>query len=200
MMRIRISAILLALCLLLVSVPAAAERESHSEAWLDRWARELFEEAQKQPALDEQPEVPLSGRLILVYAELSGKCNVYCKYGGPKTDPRPQDPFFQPVWSNGQPLYPDIPASCWADSVEDCDWLIVYGGFETGRNKGFYGGNIDRVIVTTRVYVLDPREKKIVLTRTIGTDTPASRTSNPTGKVLSEQAKDYIIRLITSQE
>ena len=198
MMRTRMLAVLLVLCAALAVTPGRAE--SHSKAWLDRWAEELFREARELSLADEEPDVPLSGRLILAYTDLKGKCSVYSKFSGPKKDPRPKDPFFQPVWSNGQPLFREIPASCWAKTVEECDWLIVYGGFETSRNKNYYGAGIDRVVVTTRVCVLDPAEKRIVLEETIGTDAPGVRTSTPTGRVMIDEAQSYIISLIMGKE
>ena len=194
-----ISALLMALCLLMASVPAMSE--SHSEAWLDNWARELLEETLEQPVSAEQPEIPLRGKMILAYKELNGKCNVYGKYSMmAKEDPHPEDPFFQPVVSTGQPVLPEVPASCWAESVEECDWLIIYGGYETSRTKGYYGGNIDRVVVETRVHVLDPREKRIVLTEIIGSDVPGIRTTNPTGRVKFDEAEACIVKLLTGEE
>ena len=198
-MRIRITVLLLSVCLILVSVPALAE--SHSEGWLDNWAGEIYNEALKQPVTSDQPDIPLEGKMILAVLGLDGKCGTCDKYSMmAKNDPHPDDPFFQPVLSNGQPKYTSIPASCWANTVEECEWLILYGGFETGRNKGFYGGNIDRVIVTTRVYVVDPKEKRIVMEETIGTDTPGIKTKNPKGQVLYDEAEKFIIRLVTGEQ
>ena len=197
-MRIRIPALILALSM--VFAYAAAAAEEHSEYWLDSWADEVFREALGQPASAEKPDIPLTGRLVLAYVDQRGKCNVYCKYGGPKADPRPEDPFFQPVYSNGQPIYPEIPASRWADAVENCGWLIVYGGFETGRNTDYYGKGIDRVIVTTRLYVLDPVARRIVLEEEIGTDAPGIRTGSPRGQVLFSEADALITRLAAGDQ
>ena len=86
----RIAALLAALSLAFICTLAAAE--NHSEYWLNSWADDLFKEAQQQPEPAEPPDLPLAGRLILAYVDANGKCNVYCKYGGPKVDPLPEDP------------------------------------------------------------------------------------------------------------
>ena len=192
----RIIVMFLSVCLLFVSVPALSENVS--EAWLSNWAGEIYHEAIQQPSPSDRPNLPLEGKIILAFLDLNGKFNVSGKYSiMAKKDPHPDAPFFQPVVSNGQPKFASIPSSCWANTIEECDWLIVYGGFETGRNKGFYGGNIDRVIVTTRLFVLDPKGKRIVLEETIGTDAPGIQTRNPRGQVLFDEAGKYIIRLAT---
>jgi hypothetical protein len=56
------------------------------------------------------------------------------------------------------------------------------------------------VIVTTRVYVVDPKEKRIVMEETIGTDTPGIKTKNPKGQVLYDEAEKFIIRLVTGEQ
>ena len=200
----RLFMILLAVCVLAAAIPAIAEEDRFSNEWLRCWAAEILAEALEKPVAGDQLSLPLSGKVILVYHDCywGSQCNVYRKTKTGRDDPHPEAPFFQPVYSNGEPVYPSVPVSIWAETVEDCDWLIVYGGFETDRDKNFYFGDIDRVTVETRVYVLNAREKRAALLEVIGVDRPERRTTmdHTSGWVMHDEAEAFISRLLTDGE
>ena len=181
---------------------SAAEKpkKTISEYEMDSWANEIYESAMDAQPSDGIPKLPLSGKIILAYHDSTG-CNVYSKRSMmAKTDPFPEAPYFQAVFSDGTPKYEDVPESVWADSFEECDYLIVYGGFEVSRNAGYYEGGADRVTTKTVVYVLDPKEKVVLLSKDIGVDAPGSVTDHTTGRVLYDEADAYITYLLTGQE
>ena len=183
---------------------------SYTEYSLDKWAADIFnnvyESLDKPLDFKKIKKIPLSGKTILAYYNKNDDpcCNVYCKYGLASyetdgKDPIPESPFFLPVVTNGNPVIPDVPESAWADYKEKCEYLIIYGGFEFGRKAGFYEGDIDQVSTKTAVYVIDPRKEKLLLIKTIGTDTPGAVTYNPTGKVMHDEAKNYIAHLFSDK-
>ena len=180
--------------------------DSYSEYNLDKWATDIFntvvESSEKHSDSENNVKIPLSGKTILAYYDKSDNpsCNVYCKNNMPSYETSnydiiPDSPFFLPVVSNGDPVIPNVPESAWADYKEKCEYLIIYGGFESGRVADFYEGNVDRVSTTTVVYVIDPRKEKVLLLKTIGTDSPGAVTYNPTGQVMHDEAKKYIAHL-----
>ena len=167
-----------------------------SEYDLDQWAKNIFDTALESGKRGDAPALPLSGKSVLVFCD-SKNCNVYNKYSmKAKTDPHPDDPFFQPVFSDGEPIFPEVPVSVWADSTDACDYLILYGGFETDRVEGFYEGGADRVSTETIVYVIDPKEKQILLTKSVGKDVPRNVTDHPQGRVMYDEAEEYIQELL----
>ncbi len=203
-MKKRLFVILVVACMLVAVYPAVAEEDHFSQEWLSNWAAGVLAEALEKPAAGEKLSLPLSGKTILVYHDCywGSKCNVYRKTETGRKDPHPKDPFFQPVYSNGEPVYPSVLASVWAETVENCDWLIVYGGFETDREKNYYFGGTDRVTVETRVYVLDVREKQSVLLEVIGVDKPGRRTEmdHTSGRVMFDEAEAFISRLLSADQ
>ena len=185
--------------------------KAYIEYNLDKWAADIFntvyESTDKSSDYKNIDKIPLSGETILAYYHKTDDpcCNVYCKYNMPGYVPNdkdliPESPFFLPVVSNGDPVIPDVPESAQAEYKEKCEYLIVYGGFESGRIEGYYQGNIDRVSTKTVVYVIDPQKEKLLLRKTIGTNSPGDVTSTPTGQVMHDQAKDYIAHLFEDQQ
>lgn len=222
MLRCRRSMLIGKICLLLAGIILIAglldgcgepeltediyKTDAYSERNLDKWATDIFntvcESSDKPSDSEKNVKIPLSGKTILAYYDRidNPSCNVYCKYNITSyetagEDPIPDAPFFMPVVSNGDPVIPDVPESAWADFKEQCEYLIIYGGFESGRIADYYEGNIDRESVATVVYVIDPRKEKILLIKTIGTDSPGAVTYNPTGQVMHDEAVNFIVHL-----
>lgn len=108
-------------------------------------------------------------------------------------------PRYYPVTKTGSTLSPTfshIPSSRYASSFEQCDTLILYGGFESERNEKYYEGGFDRVTVTTLVFVLDTKTKTIQHVKVIDTDAPPARTSRPVGEEKISDAIAYITPLL----
>lgn len=108
----------------------------------------------------------------------------------------PKEPYYLPTYTNGDPIYANIPPERFANHVNDCEYLIVFGGFESGRNVGYYSGGVDRVIITTLVLVIDVQSEKVLHIQNIGTDSPGMTTSNPTGRALYDEAGQYLTVLL----
>ena len=142
------------------------------------------------------------GKVILCYLDRSGKFNVYNKSDSKaqKIDNSDkQVPYYLPVLSDGSPVLKGVDTARFANSVSECDTLIVYGGFESSRFRDYYGQGWDRVGITTLVFVIDAKDKKILHVETIGTDTPGVRTedSHTTGYTLYDLADKYVIGLLS---
>ena len=204
---IRTAALLLVFCVLfgtfaLEPVRGCADEGSGTitKEQTTRWADELLEAAINKKVSKKGPEIPLTGKVILAYHECyyNKGCVVYGKYDpdGSKGDPTPGEPFFQPLYSSGTPIF-DVPASTWASTIEECNWLIVYGGFEVDRRKEYYMDGSDRVSVATRVYVINPKKSRIVYYKDLGTDVPGNRTDHTSGKVDHKAAEAEIMYLLT---
>ena len=191
------------------SVQASAASSSKTtklptEKQIHKWADSMLKTAQKRNPLSITASVPLDGKLILAYhnVEKSEGCHVYGKYDikhEKYEDPFPDNPFFQPVSYDGTTIY-DYPPSVWANTQKECDYLIVFGGFEESREKNYYSGGIDRVSVETEVYVIDTKKSRIVDVELIGINIPAPITDHTTGYVYKEEAEKYIQYLLTGIE
>lgn len=106
----------------------------------------------------------------------------------------------------GSALDPSIPKEAFADSPDDCRYLIAYGGCPSHVEKDYYSttpgakATADRVDTTTLVLIVDARERKVLHIENIGTDVPADSVdaakSEAVGKVLDEEARAYISKLL----
>ena len=96
----------------------------------------------------------------------------------------------------------NVPAEVFADTTDECRYLIAYGGCNSNIVENYYAispvaeGIRDRTDVTTLVLIIDAKEKRILHIENIGTDIPAAQTTDPTGKVLNEKAIEYIEKLL----
>ena len=194
-------------CLFFGSVHAYAASSSKKDKaptkeQMHKWADSTLKAALKKKIGKYEPSVPLKGKIILSFhsVDKTKGCYVYGKYAIDSKnyeDPHPDDPFFQPVSYNGAPEY-DVPASTWANTKKECDYLIVYGGFELSREKKYYRGGIDRVSVETRVYIIDMKKTHIVFEKDFGIDTPNPiSTDHTTGYVNYRDSEAYIRYLLT---
>ena len=88
--------------------------------------------------------------------------------------------------------------SHFANSIDECDTLIVYSGFESGRNVNYYSNGADRVSITTIVLVIDAKARELQHIEIIGTDSPSSVTdmSHTTGRLKDKEAEQYIASLV----
>ena len=99
-------------------------------------------------------------------------------------------------------LRESIPQEVFADSVDECRYLIAYGGCEANVAEDYYGlipfseGTIDRTDITTIVVVIDAVEREVLHIEIIGTDVPEASTESPYGDQLTEEAITYIMELL----
>ena len=89
-----------------------------------------------------------------------------------------------------------IDPAFYAGSIEECDYLIVFGGFESDRDREYYKGGADRVEITTLVLVFDAREKELLHLKSLGTFLPNWKTNNPVGLAYVVKVYEYIISLM----
>ena len=200
-LKSRILILFFLVCLFVGSVQAYAAGSSKkakvpTEKQMHNWADKIVKTAiNRNIDLSRKPTFPLRGKLILVYhsPDKSEGCSVFGKYDIKlKEDPHPNDPFFQPVSSKGVPKY-DVPASTWANTQKECDYLVVYGGFEHSREKRYYQGGIDRVSVATSVYIIDPKKSRTVYCDVLAIDTPPPMTNRTTGTVDRRRAEARVL-------
>ena len=203
----RILVLFFLVCLFFGSVHAYAASSSKkakvpTEKQMNSWANKIVNTATKRKIDNQRPHFPLRGNLILVYhsPDKSEGCHVYGKYDCKLSkDPHPNDPFFQPVSGKGVPKY-DVPAYTWANTQKECDYLVVYGGFEESREKRYYQGGIDRVSIATRVYIIDPKKSRTVYCNTLAIDTPPPMTNHTTGKVDRLRAEAEVLYILTGKK
>ena len=93
----------------------------------------------------------------------------------------------------------DIPRERIAETREDCDYLILYGGLFSDYEKNYYIGG-HRITVTTLVFVIDTKTGEIVHIETIGVDRPGSSTKTPKGKTYVQESIDYLSALLGSKK
>ncbi len=96
----------------------------------------------------------------------------------------------------------DVPAEVFADTTDECRYLIAYGGCISNVEENYYSvspvadGIRDRTDVTTVVLIIDAKEKRILHIENIGTDIPPDQTDDPTGSIMTEKALEYIKELL----
>ena len=93
----------------------------------------------------------------------------------------------------------DPVAGKFAESLDDCKYLLAWGGYVSSENKGFYNetGGATRQVMTTVVFVMDAKTREFVHIRSVDTDIPANETFNPSGEVNPGAAKRYMHELLT---
>lgn len=94
----------------------------------------------------------------------------------------------------------DVPVETFANSTDECDYLIVYDGVPSSVEEDFYWGGWDRISTTTLVLVIDAKQGKVVHIENVGTDTPPAMNSDTTeGEVLKEDLAAYLNDLLLNQ-
>lgn len=94
-------------------------------------------------------------------------------------------------------MFKSIMYDRFAASIEECDTLVLYGGFESNREKEYYKGGVDRVTTTTLVFIMDPKAKTTQHIEIIGFRTPSfSQTTDPVGSTAISDLIEYIEKLL----
>lgn len=91
-----------------------------------------------------------------------------------------------------------------ASSKDDCRYVIAYVGCRTTVEENYYykyGGGytdstVDRVTMTTVVFVIDTDRQEVVHAYFVGSNKPGDSTKTATGEVLATEAKEYIAGLL----
>lgn len=109
-------------------------------------------------------------------------------------------PTYCPVETGGYIIYPDIEIDRFANSIDECDYLILYGGFESSRDVGYYTGGVDRVGTTTQVFIVDAKTHELVHVEWIDTDLPgfSTESTHTTGTINVADMKKYLVSLLAS--
>ena len=87
-------------------------------------------------------------------------------------------------------------ADSFARSVDECRYLIVMMGVISNVEEGFYMGNIDRCTTSTEVLIIDTSSEEVVHIEHIGANRPADTTQFATGKMLEDEATEYVRSLM----
>lgn len=167
----------------------------------DKFVSFLNEDAQER-----YTETPISiqGKVILCEYILSKKYDSFSVYRNIRdaalwSSTKPQ---YYPLWPSAQNPFEDADyaPSLFADSLGECDFLIVYGGYESLRNEAYYMDAIDRIETTTMVFVIDAKNRQLLHIENIGTVNPASstRSDQTTGPTMTSESAQYIQSLLTS--
>lgn len=91
----------------------------------------------------------------------------------------------------------DVPSDTFANSTDECDYLIVFDGVESSIEEDYYVGGWDRVSVTTIALVIDVKQGKVVHIENVGVDTPASyQATSTTGEMLRDELAVYLHGLL----
>ncbi len=94
----------------------------------------------------------------------------------------------------------DVPIETFANSTDECDYLIVFDGVPSSVEEDFYMGGWDRVSTTTLVLIIDAKQGKVVHIENVGTDTPPAMNSDSTeGEMLKEDLAAYLNDLLLEQ-
>ncbi|SCW41492.1 Leucine rich repeat-containing protein [Ruminococcaceae bacterium YRB3002] len=84
----------------------------------------------------------------------------------------------------------DVP---FANERSECDYLMLYGGFKSRVDYGFYMGDVDRITTTTLVFVINVAKREIVHIECIGIDCPGITTDHTTGYTKVNEARTYMM-------
>ncbi len=151
--------------------------------------------------LDAGVEAQLTGDFSLVPENiiLSRADRVYYKrYGGEICSVDSELPWFFPEFTDNSTVYhfasrPEI----FADTMEECRYLIIQDSFISFREKDYYYGPMDRCTTTTMVFIIDAQKRELLHVEIIGSDTPPDGSSDHTnGRYKQEEADTYIYSLL----
>ena len=95
----------------------------------------------------------------------------------------------------------DVPADAFADSFDDCDFLIVYDEVTSHVDENYYLGSINRTSATSLVMVIDMKDGRVVHIENVGTDTPGSvvKMGQEHGVLLWDEVAAYLNKLLTNR-
>lgn len=144
--------------------------------------------------------VLLEGQTIIGEASHEGT-QMSVKYNSENKDP--SLPTYWPSLFGGNAMGPvdyNIDPRVFAESIDECDTLIISGGFESLREEGYYLGELDRVTITTLVFIIDVHERKILHIESIGSDLGDPKNGINEGRVLGDEREQYILTLILNSQ
>ena len=94
----------------------------------------------------------------------------------------------------------DVPIDAFANSIDECDYLIVFDGVTSEVEEDFYMGGWDRETTTTLALIIDAKQGKIVHIENVGSDTPPSMQADSTaGEMLRSELAEYLHDLLLEQ-
>ena len=117
-------------------------------------------------------------------------------------------PLFYPESLNGhfddegtETILANVPVETFANSTDECDYLIVFDSVASHVDEDYYMGSIDRTCVTSLVFVIDVSEGKIVHIENVGTDTPGSTVEmgQQRGDLLWDEVAAYLNELLLNR-
>ncbi len=122
----------------------------------------------------------------------------YKRYEGDVAEDDAQLPWFYPLYCENSEVYhfagrEDV----FADSMEECRYLIIEGALNALVEEDFYWGGMDRVTRTTVVLIFDAQARELVHVEYLGTDAPPESNAESTfGKYFQNEADAYIMGLL----
>ena len=106
-------------------------------------------------------------------------------------------PWFYPNISDDPSFKFNSCNQVFADTMEECKYLIYMGTLDVYVEKAFYVGNIPRVTRTTVVMVFDAQSKELLHVKYLGTDTPPDNDAESNaGKEFLTEEYAYVRSLI----
>ncbi len=117
-------------------------------------------------------------------------------------------PLFYPESLNGhfsdertETILANVPVETFANSTDECDYLIIFDSVTSHVDEDYYMGSIDRTSVTSLVFVIDVNEGKIVHIENVGTDTPGSTVEmgQQRGDLLWDEVAAYLNELLLNR-
>ncbi len=143
------------------------------------------------------------GGVVLAGPRFDVHANVYAEADATKAE---NYPAFFPIsvsWGNTQVNWDNQAepwknySDCFADSVDDWKYIVMYKDYFSRREEKYYAGGLDRVSVTTLVLVIDAQTEEIVHIKCIATDCPPGvNATSTTGSLMREEALDYIYGIL----
>lgn len=94
----------------------------------------------------------------------------------------------------------DVPTDAFANSIDECDYLIVFDAVDSSIKEKYYAGGYDRISVTTLALVIDVNRGKVVHIENVGTDTPGDyQVTNNSGSMLKQKLAEYLDGLLLNR-
>lgn len=177
-----------------------------TEVPTDEWATGLMADAARK-MYDDGDVYPgeLEGGELFLFEGEYAECDIVYSSDGVREKYTGSQPDIdgKVVWGHLSPagqvqlfagsIYKDLDDEAVAESIDEAKYLIVYCGFVSRVDKGFYDGGIDRVLMTTLVLVIDVQERSVVHIENVGTDCPSGYMSDRSrGFALDDAALEYM--------
>jgi hypothetical protein len=155
--------------------------------WLDEAAAHIY-----YAELD-----PLKGKVVMASCDYRGVFNVYDCYD--LTYQNHSYPQYTPSYTNSSPLFSNSAPELFADTIAECDYLVLFGGFISRYDAEYFEDGSDRIGITTLVLVINANEKILLHIKALDEDLPeASSGSDQTfGTVDKDAAYSYIGSLLS---